>query len=127
MRKKTMSTFMMVAAMALMAVVVIFLVFYSTTLNLPTNTAEMFIAILPGLFLFFVGVMTLWMAKVSLFAFPGFTILGIGIAVLLGEIETSGFYPIYVAGGPTIGQYQWAMVLLCSMIGAVVAAGSRKQ
>jgi len=126
MRKKTASTFTLVAAMTLLIAVFVFMSFYAGGLNLPVNTASMFLGVMPGVFIFFVGITSLWWAKVSLFALPGFAVLGIGVAILLGEIESTGLYPIVGTGDVTIAQFQWIIIILCTMIGAVVAAGSRR-
>ena len=126
MKKNTVSTFTLVGAMALLVAIFIFMSFYAGSLNLPANTASMFMSVLPGVFVFFAGITSLWWAKVSLFALPGFAVLGIGVAILLGEIQTSGLYPIVGTGDVTIAQFQWIIIILCTMIGAVVAAGSRR-
>jgi len=125
-RRKKMTEIYIVAGAALLIGVFLFFFFASETIGLDANTAAMFLAVLPGLMVFFFGASVLVWQGVSLFALPGFAILGAGAAVLIGEIEDSGLYPLVTVGGPTLAQYQWIAIILCTLVGCAVAAASRR-
>ena len=114
----------LMAVVGLLAIIM-FVMYAPATLNLPAGTTAKLIVVLPGLLLFFIGIGILVTQGVSVFALPGFGLLGIGVAFLLESIQTNAIYPIVSVGGATIAQYQWIIIILCTMIGGVIAAMSR--
>lgn len=120
------STFRIVAALVAFLVIIMFMMIGADALGLPANTTETIIIVMPGIFIFFIGVGILIKTGTSVFALPAFASLGIGLAILLSSIETAGIYPITSAGGATIEQVQWLIIILCSLIGGAVAAISSR-
>ena len=118
-------TLKIVLAVVAFLAIIIFTMYGSTDLGLSPQTPVKLINVLPGIFIFAVGAITLVRSGVSVFALPSFSALGIGMAVLLGSIENFNIYPVHVAGGATLVQIQWIVIILTTMVGAIVAAMSR--
>ena len=119
------STFKIVVAVVAFLAIIIFVMYGSADLGLSPQTPVKLINVLPGIFIFAVGAITLVRSGVSVFALPSFSALGIGMAVLLGSIENFNIYPVHVTGGATLVQVQWIVIILTTMVGAIVAAMSR--
>jgi len=120
------STFRIVAAVTAFLCIIIFIMYAGTQVGLPANTNTMIIGVIPSLLVFFISVGVLIKVGASVFALPAFAGLGLGLALLLGTLQTSGLYPIAsIAGGATLPQVQWLIIVLSSMIGAAVAAVGR--
>ena len=115
----------MIMAVTLLLAVIVFTMYAGPTIGLPADTTEKLINVLPGIFVFFVGAALLAWQGVSIFSLPGFMALGIGLAVLIGEIEAFAVYPVAPAGGPTLEQVQWIIIILCALIGGALAAVSK--
>jgi hypothetical protein len=119
------STLKIVIAITAFIVIIMFINMAGTSIGLPANTSDQLLYALPGIVVFFLGVITLVMTGVSVFALPGFSALGIGIDILLGAVQTHNIYPIEQIGGASIAQTQWIIVIFCALIGGIIAAMSR--
>jgi len=115
-----------IAATILMVVVIImFFLYAGTYLGLPANTAEKFTMVLPGIVIFFIGVAGLVSQGRSIFALPAFLGVGIGLAILVGELNTQNIVvPSLATGGITVGQMQQFIIILCGLLGGVIAGSS---
>ena len=121
------STFKIVAAITAFLAIIIFILYAGTGLGLPANTNTQLIAVMPSILVFFISVGILVKTGASVFALPGFTGLGLGLALLMGTLEASAIYPVAsIAGGASLQQVQWLVIILCSLVGGAVAAISRR-
>jgi len=102
-------------------VVILFLVYGSTMLGLSTTIRDDIVDCLPGLSVFFVGMGILSMIGISPFAIAGFGIVGVGISLLLGEMNTTGLLIDDLLGTITIAEAQGFVIVVSLMIGAVVS------
>jgi hypothetical protein len=119
------STLKIAVAITAFLAIVMFINMAGTSIGLPAGTTDKLLFALPGIVVFFMGVITLATTGVSIFALPGFTALGLGIDILLGAVQTHAIYPIEQIGGATIAQTQWIIVIFCALIGGIIAAMSR--
>lgn len=120
------STLRIVMALTAFIAIVIFVLYAGTQIGLPAIANTHIIAVIPSILVFFISVGVLLSTGVSIFALPGFTGMGIGLALLLGTLENNGIYPIAsIAGGATLAQVQLLVIILCALVGAAVAAVSR--
>ena len=119
------STLKIAIAVTAFIVIIMFINMAGTSIGLPADTSDKLLFALPGIVVFFIGVITLAMTGVSVFALPGFSALGIGIDILLGAVQTHGIYPIEQVAGASIAQTQWIIVIFCALIGGIIAAMSR--
>ena len=78
-----------------------------------------FLLILPGLFLFAVGILIISRMR-GLFALPGFTVVGIGLAVLSEEMYDIGIINNAMISNLTIGEFQLLVIAVSFLVGAVV-------
>ena len=120
------STFKIVAAITAFLAIIIFIMYAGTEVGLPVNTNEKIIAVMPGILVFFIGVGILVKTGASVFALPGFSALGIGLAILLGTLQNSGIYPVANVIGASLAQVQWLTIVMCSLVGGAIAAISRR-
>lgn len=121
------STFKIVAAIAAFLAIVIFILYAGNQIGLPVETNNKVIAVIPSILVFFISVGVLIKTGASVFALPAFTGLGLGLALLLGTMEAQLIYPVAsIAGGATLPQVQWLCIIMCSLVGAAIAAISRR-
>lgn len=105
--------------------IVIFLIFAGESLGLPSDTPTQLSAVLPGMIIFFVGVVVIGTQGLSVFAFPGFLGIGIGLALLMGEMNTANIViPSVAKGGLTLEQMQYFVIIVCGLFGAGIAGMS---
>lgn len=119
------STFKIVAAITAFLVIVMFLNYAGTLIGLPANTTTQILYAMPGIVIFFIGAGIIFSTGISIFALPGFSALGIGLAILLGAVQIHNIYPVEQIGGATIAQVQWIVIILTSVVGGIIAASSR--
>lgn len=106
--------------------VIIFLIYAANYLGFAAGFATSLIMVLPGLIVFFVGCATLATQDLSVFAIPGFGALGIGIAILISEMNAQNIIiDNYIARGWTLLEIQLFFVIIFFLMGAVVAASER--
>jgi len=103
------------------SVIFIFLALYyvGDTIGLETTSHTDFLQIVPGLFIFAVGILVMGRMG-GLFALPGFTVVGIGIAVLSEEMYDLGILNDQMISYLTIGEFQILVIAVSFLIGAVV-------
>lgn len=102
--------------------IVVFLVNAGSTLGFSSDFTDDIITVLPGVFVFIVGALMI-MNMSGVFYIPGFGMLGIGVAILLDEMNTAGvIVPELLTGSVTLEQAQVFIVIICLLIGAVVAS-----
>lgn len=103
------------------SVIFIFLALYyaGDAIGLEATAETDFLQILPGLFIFAVGILLVGRLH-GLFALPAFTVVGIGIAVLSEEMYDLGILNDQMISHLTIGQFQILVIAVSFLIGAVV-------
>ncbi len=84
-----------------------------------------FLQILPGLFLFAVGALIIGRMG-GLFALPGFTVVGMGIAVLTEEMYDLGIVNDAMISNLTLSEFQMLVIAISFLIGAVVAGATSR-
>ena len=119
------STFKIVAALVAFIAIVLFVRYAGTSIGLSATITQQLLVVMPGVFVFFLGVGMLIKVGTGVFALPAFATLGIGLAILLGSIQTGGLYPIETIGGATLQQVQLLVITMASLVGGMVAALSR--
>ena len=103
------------------SVIVIFmgLYFFGDNIGLEATSFTDFLLVMPGLFLFAVGALIIGRMR-GLFALPGFTVVGIGIAVLSEQMYDLGILNDAMISNLTIGEFQILVIAVAFLIGAVV-------
>ena len=111
------------------AVLFIFLALYyaGDVVGLEADVFTDFLLIAPGLVLFGVGVLILVGTRKGIFALPGFTVLGIGLAVLSEEMYELGILNDAMISYLTIGEFQLLVIGVSFMIGAIAAGISARR
>jgi len=111
------------------AVLFIFLALYyaGDVVGLEADVFTDFLLIAPGLVLFGVGVLILVGTRKGIFALPGFTVLGIGLAVLSEEMYDLGILNDAMVSYLTIGEFQLLVIGVSFMIGAIAAGISARR
>lgn len=104
-------------------VVVMFLMYAGTYVGFDAELTTDIVGVLPGLMVIFVGVIVLATQKLNTFALPGFGALGLGIAILLEEMNTHGIVvDDYITSGYTLVEIQ-AFFLIVMFLTGIVAMG----
>jgi len=112
-----------VIPVVLLLVVVVTLVLVGDYLGFtPTFTAG-FVSVLPGLAIFVVGAGSLAVMGASSFAIAGFAIMGVGLCILVDEMNTAGILiPDVLTSTFTLEGLQLTILIFLVLIGAIVAA-----
>jgi len=115
-------------AIIIASVVFIFLALYyaGDVIGLETTSHTDFLQIVPGLFIFAVGILVVGRMG-GLFALPGFTVVGIGIAVLCEEMYDLGILNDQMMSNLTIGEFQILVIAVSFLIGGVVTGVTVKR
>ena len=114
-----------VVTAALMVVVVFLALFYfGDQLGFATNIETEFVQVLPGLFIFIVGMLIVATVK-GVFTLPGMMIVGVGVAYLFGTLDTMGYITSQMLTGLTIAQLQLWIIIISTLFGAIAAAYTR--
>ena len=114
-----------VVTAALMVVVVFLALFYfGDQLGFATNIETEFVQVLPGLFIFIVGMLIVATVK-GVFTLPGMMIVGVGVAYLFGTLDTMGYITAQMLTGLTIAQLQLWIIIISTLFGAIAAAYTR--
>ncbi len=104
------------------SVIVIFLAlfYFGDDIGLPTTADTDFLSILPGLFCFAVGILIIGRMG-GLFALPGLSVVGIGIAILSEQMYDLGILNDQMISYLTIGEFQMLVIAVSFLVGAVVS------
>ena len=109
-------------------VIIIFLALYyvGDSVGLEADSFTDFLLIMPGLFFFALGILIIGRMG-GLFALPGFTIVGIGMAVLFEEMYDLGIVNDSMISNLAIGEFQMLVIAVAFLVGAVVTGVTAKR
>ena len=113
----------------MIVVVLIALIYMGTSLGFTQAMVIDFASLLPGLAVFVVGAVVIVVTGPGVFALPAFGTIGIGLALLAGEMNTVGvLIPDILTATFTIADLQLVVIVFFVLLGALVAAiGSRSR
>lgn len=115
-----------VMSILLAIVIVIFLALYGQRLGFNLAFTRNFISVLPGLIIIIVGAASLAVVGMSVFAIAGFGIMGVGLSILVDEMNTAGvLIPDILTATFTLPDLQLTILIFFIIIGAIVAAVSK--
>lgn len=121
-RMRRVSTVDMKIGIMIGSVIFIFLaLFYiGDDIGLPTTAELDFLSLVPGLFFFAAGILIIGKLG-GLFALPGLTVIGVGIAVLSEQMYDLGILNDQMISYLTIGEFQILVIAVSFLVGAVVS------
>jgi hypothetical protein len=108
-----------------MAVMVIYLFFqmgWANTLNLESGIGASLIAVFPGLFVTILGFVTIGSQFRSPLVVGGFGAVGIGLAVLFGEMYDANIIDSTLLAGATMAQLEVITIIVSLLMGGVAYA-----
>ncbi len=112
-----------VVAVVMVIFIVITLTYIGSDVGFTQDMQDDFITILPGLSIFVVGAFALAVIGSSVFAIAGFGVMGLGLAVLVEEMNTTEILiPDILTTSFTLGDLQITVLVFFILIGAVVSA-----
>ncbi|MBW2671993.1 MAG: hypothetical protein JRD89_01090 [Deltaproteobacteria bacterium] len=112
----------MVVPVVLVLVVVIILVLIGDYLGFAGTFTTDFVSVLPGLVVFVVGAGSLVVVGSTSFAIAGFAVMGIGLCILIDEMNTAGILiPDILTSTFTLDKLQLTILIFFIIIGAIAA------
>jgi len=113
--------FKIAASVLLVAVIFMFLLYAGEGLGIDSEVMNDIIIVLPGLSVIVVGCLILGTVRTPSFLLPGLGAIGVGFAILLGEMNDAGMVvDTFVANGfPLIG-LQGFSIVFCLIVGAML-------
>jgi len=113
-------------SVVMVLVVVLFLIYGKTILSLDTSIDTDLISLMPGVTVVVVGfIMAAYTG--GAFRFPSIAIVGVGFAILIGELDDLGMITATMLEGLTVAQLQLYCVVLGLLFGGVIGyLGSRE-
>jgi hypothetical protein len=119
-RRNNLSDILKIAATVLLILVpIMFLIWAGPGLGLPADTPTRIIGVLPGIFVFFIGAFGLMTMKSPILVLPSIMAIGIGLAILAGELVAIGI--VTIIGDPSLIQIQYFFIVFCTLLGCVAA------
>ncbi len=107
-------------------IVILFLMYGGGYLGIDAEVANDMWGVLPGITGIGVGLMILTTRRLGTFSVAGFGVIGIGLVVLLGEMNTHEIIvDEYITAGWTLVEIQSLFIVICVLVGFVMAAVSR--
>lgn len=112
-----------VVGIFMVIVLVITLVYLGGDLGFTQDMQDDFISVLPGLSIFVVGAFALAAIGPSMFAIAGFGVMGLGLAILVDEMNTAEILiPDILTTTFTLGDLQLIILVFFTLMGAIVSA-----
>lgn len=112
-----------VISIIMVVVVLIALVYVGGYLGFTAGMITDYATLLPGLVIFVVGTAMLRVTGTGSFAVPAFGLVGIGLAILVGEMNTVGvLIPDILTATFTIADLQLVVIIFFVLLGAIPAA-----
>ena len=117
------STFKIAAAVTLLAVLILFTFYAGDYVNLDPDMTGTLIGVFPGLAVTIVGMLTLATQKLEIYAIPGFGAIGIGLAILLHEMNSLGIIvDDFISSGYSLLELQALVIIIGILMGGAVAS-----
>lgn len=95
----------------------LFFIYAGDRVGMPSNAADVFIALVPGFMVLIVSALTI--PRRGVFAVAGFSGLGIGFAILVGAMYNQNIVSDEMLTGLTIGEEQMLIIGVLTAIGIV--------
>jgi hypothetical protein len=115
-----------IAVFALSVIVVSwFLVNYGSTISVSAILGSNVIVVLPGLLITFLGIIAVVEAQGGLGVVGCFALMGVGLAILLGEMYTVGVIDDVLLAGATLVQLQAITIIISLLMGGVAYVSRR--
>jgi hypothetical protein len=103
----------------------LYLTQYGATLNLDAIITSEYMALLPGVFIFTLGMIGIAIST-GAFILPSCAAVGISLALLIRTLDDLGLITTAMLSGLTIEQTQTWIILICSLMGAILFALKRR-
>jgi len=111
--------FMVYLAVAIIPVALYYVFTTMSIPEIPTSIGATFGIILPGLLIMGVAVVEAAWAKNGVGAMGGYTVMGVGLALLLYELNVAGMVSAAMLAPATLEQVQTLVIVLGLIIGVV--------
>ena len=111
------------------AVIIIYIFFafgYADSLGLEATIDDSLVAVLPGLFVTLIGLVTIGAAFSHPLVIGGFGAVGIGLAVLFDEMYDAAIINSTLLAGATMTQVEVITIVVSLLMGGVAYASQRR-
>jgi len=115
---------MKIATLILIIVVTFLTLFYSgDILGLSPTIDSDYITLVPGLFIFIIGAGATWTVR-GVYQFASMSCVGIGVAILIGDMHTLGLVTEELLAGLTLAQLQLWTIVISGIAGGIIVASN---
>ena len=112
--------FKIVGAILGVLIIAIFLVYAGDYVGIDAEVSTDLIGVFPGLCFIIVGCLILGTFRNEMFILPGFGAIGIGLAILLGEMNTFGIVvDVWITEGYNLIGLQGFSIVMSLILGAI--------
>ena len=126
MRKRDITIFEIIAGATMIIGIVMFVALYGGSVGFTAEVKNDLVLLMPGLLFFVIGVIVTAVAARGIWAVPMMLVTGIGLAVMVGTLDSLGLITAQMYYGLTLPQTQVWVILLFGLLGAVLAAVTRR-
>lgn len=119
------STIAIMFLVAILIVTVMFLGDYAPSLGISSSLTDMFIQVIPGVFITLLGLVGASKARGASIV-GSFMAIGVGLALLLGEMNTAGILTEWILSGVTLIQVQGIVIIFTIIFGGAIYASSSR-
>lgn len=113
---------------ALMIVIILMILLYlGTEFGFTAAMIDDFAMLIPGLIFFVIGAFILSLTGTGMFALPAFSVVGMGLAMLAGEMNTLGvLIPDILTATFTIADLQLVIIIFFLLMGGISTTLGRR-
>lgn len=126
MKTKYLDELEVIIPIVMILAIIIFLIYGGSYFGFSTTFTSNLVSVLPGLSIFALGAGSIAVIGASGFVVAGFGIMGIGMALLVDEMNTIGvLIPDILTATFTLPRLQLTILIFFLVIGALVSAARR--